>query len=1018
MWRTFMKPHSLHRAPIVRLMWTVLTLGWAVVVRGEVDVLEPFDTERLPFAAPPAGIVAAESRLPSGFHMTAFASEPDVRQPIAMATDPKGRLWVAENFTYSETGVGYHPQLRDRILLFEDNDNDGRFDRRQVFLDGLQRLTSVEVGLGGVWALVLPNLLFIPDADGDGVPDGPARVILDGFEHETGGHTVANGLRWGPDGWLYGRHGIQSTSHIGIPGSSREERVAMNVGIWRYHPKRRVTEIVAQGTTNPWGMDWDAKGELFFINTVIGHLWHVIPGAHYRRMYGSDPTPNIYEVIEQHADHVHWATGESWTDVRNGVTSGTSAAGGGHAHTGLLIYQGGQWPREWNGKLLTINYHGRRLNVERLERHGSGHVGRHEEDAFFFSDPWFRGIDLIAAPDGGVFLSDWSDAGECHDHDGIHRSSGRIYKIVFGNNQPEPVTDLTQMPDVGLARLQTSANDWEARQARRVLADRAALGVDLSNGRALLAEMVSGHSDENVRLRCLWALHVSGGVGRDLLASRLGGREFERVWALRLLEDARHLDAELAEVLERGFRDRLPDFVRSQTSARVRLEVASLMQKLPTAHRLEIARALMERVEDAGDHNLPLMIWYAIEPLALIDPGYVNLILGGKLGLIQRLGARRLAQEIDHNPSLVDALVDGLRESPNAKARPTVLAGLSEGFAGRRKVQMPSTWEALLDSLDDGMGPDLERQLMGLGALFGEQRAMEGLRQIALDRRARLGDRRAALSRLTDVRSDEMRALCEELIREPSLADVAAAGLGQFDDPGLADVLMGAWIRSAGEVRGAVLNTIVSRPAWAARLLDELQAGNVARTDIGVVHARQIQRLKSETLQSRLAEVWGTLGELNEASRDAALEHWRNRLTPEVLEAADMAAGKTVYAATCGACHKLEGAGGDLGPDLSGSGRHELDYLLENILFPNAVVPAGFRQTVLTLKDGRVVTGIVTDRTGSAVNVAMVGEKLVLNSDEIASEESGETSLMPEGLLEVLAEKEAADLMAYLMRAP
>jgi putative membrane-bound dehydrogenase-like protein len=235
--------------------------------------------------------------------------------------------------------VGYHKDLRDRIVVFEDGDNDGRFDKRTVFWDGAERLTSVEVGLGGVWALALPNLYFIPDADGDAVPDGPPQVVLDGFEYVAGRHTVANGVRWGPDGWLYGRHGIQSTSRIGPPGTPAEQRTAMNVGIWRYHPTRRVTEVVASGTTNPWGMDWDAHGEPFFINTVIGHLWHVIPGAHYRRMYGDDPTPHMYEVIEQTADHVHWGTGENWTDVRKGVTDVTSAAGGGHAHTGLLIYQ-------------------------------------------------------------------------------------------------------------------------------------------------------------------------------------------------------------------------------------------------------------------------------------------------------------------------------------------------------------------------------------------------------------------------------------------------------------------------------------------------------------------------------------------------------------------------------------------------------------------------------------------------------------------------------------------------------
>lgn len=346
-----------------------------------------FDTEPSPTRPLAAEEAAARIQLPPGFRATVFAAEPDVRQPIAMTTDAHGRLWCSREplllrgrRRLSSQSPRPHPDLR------------GLRQRRPFrppygVLGRTERLTSIEVGLGGVWAICLPQLVFIPDRDADDRPDGPPEVLLDGFEFIKARHTVANGLRWGPDGWLYGRQGILGTSLLGTPGTPPAQRVPLNVGIWRYHPRRRSFEIVAEGTTNPWGMDWDTRGEPFFINTVIGHLWHVIPGAHYRRMFGDDPNPHVYELLEQNADHVHWATGEVWTDVRKGVTAPTLAAGGGHAHTGLLIYQGGQWPTAWEGKLLTINLHGRRLNVERLETDGSGFVAHHEQDAFAFADP-------------------------------------------------------------------------------------------------------------------------------------------------------------------------------------------------------------------------------------------------------------------------------------------------------------------------------------------------------------------------------------------------------------------------------------------------------------------------------------------------------------------------------------------------------------------------------------------------------------------------------------------------------
>src|SRR5437763_791716 len=164
---------------------------------------EPSATGRLPAPAAVAGF-----RAPAGFRVTVFAAEPDVQNPIAMAWDRRGRLWVAENYTYAEQTQKFDLRLRDRVLILEDADGDGRFDRRTVFTDQVQRLASVELGFGGVWLLCPPRLLFLPDRDGDDIPDGPADVVLDGFSVPAENyHTFANGLRWGPDGWLYGRCG-------------------------------------------------------------------------------------------------------------------------------------------------------------------------------------------------------------------------------------------------------------------------------------------------------------------------------------------------------------------------------------------------------------------------------------------------------------------------------------------------------------------------------------------------------------------------------------------------------------------------------------------------------------------------------------------------------------------------------------------------------------------------------------------------------------------------------------------
>ncbi|HYV34775.1 MAG TPA: PVC-type heme-binding CxxCH protein, partial [Gemmataceae bacterium] len=429
---------------------------------------EPYNSGTEKGKSPPmsAAEVVAKMKLPAGFKATVFAAEPDVRNPIAMAWDTRGRIWVAENYTYAESGVRFDPKLRDRILIFEDKNRDGKFSSRKVFTDQLQKLTSVAVGHGGVWVMCPPQLLFIPDRNGDDVPDGPPEVVLDGFTIPGGGiyHTLANGLRFGPDGWLYGRCGHSSPGEIGRPGTPAAQRTPLRGGMWRYHPQRKVVEVMSYGTVNPWGHDWNEHGELFFINTVIGHLWHHIPGAHYNRT-SKEPNPRAYQLIDMHADHWNFA-GKKSTGLADG-------SGGGHSHVGMMIYLGDNWPAAYRGRLMTINMFGHRINQEILTRQGSGYVGRRGDDMVFVSDPWFRGMELSYGPDGGVFMLDWSDTGDYHDHSGVHRTSGRIYKITFGDAKPSPIGDLGKLDVKELVALHTHANEWFTRQARRELVERA-----------------------------------------------------------------------------------------------------------------------------------------------------------------------------------------------------------------------------------------------------------------------------------------------------------------------------------------------------------------------------------------------------------------------------------------------------------------------------------------------------------------------------------------------------------------
>ncbi len=971
----------------------------------------------------PAAEAVAKFQLPPGFQATLFAAEPQVRNPIAMTFDARGRLWVAENFTYAESKKNFDMTLNDRIVVHRDGDGDGRADQQVVFHDQLKRLTSVELGFGGVYALCPPQLLFIPDANRDDVPDGEPQVLLDGFDFGPVRHNIANGLKWGPDGWLYGRHGIQATSKVGAPGAPDDQRVKLNCCIWRYHPTRKVIEVVADGTTNSWGMDWDGHGEGFFINTVIGHLWHLIPGAHYRRMYGDDLDGKVYAPIEQHADHVHWATGEKWNDVKGGnkLSGDTSAAGGGHAHSGLLIYQGGNWPADYHGRLFTLNFHGLRFNQEILEREGSGYVGRHAADLLQTSDKWYRGVELISGPDGAVYVADWSDIGECHDHDGVHRGSGRIYRFAHGAAQAPAAFDLgSEKGEALIARLR-SPNVWFARQAQQQFQQRrAANGPERGDDALPLTAMVDS-KDGKIALRMLWAAHATGVVNQDLLLDLLRQPdEHLRVWAIRLLTDAMPIHgrasvplvSEVAPAMIQG----LSALTKSEPSSFVRLALASALQRLPFQVRAELAAHLLAHGEDAADHNLPLMYWYGVKDLATTHPdALVKLASDGRIPLVRRFTARRLAEIQPPSPALEELLTVAASKDP--AFRTDVLAGLAEAFKGVRKATKPGAWETFTASLAVGTDANVTKQVRELSTLFGDGRALEESRRVAFDATAQPDQRRAALQTLIDNKPDDLRATCEKLLDDREINALAARGLGMFDDAAIGETLARRYRPSfRADARPEVLAVLVSRPTFAKALLANVGDGpeQIPRGDLSPFHARQIRAFKDKELTRQLTAVWGVVRDSSE-DKVQLIAALKQKLTAEALAKADAAQGRQIFTTLCSACHVLYGQGGKIGPDLTGAGRHDLSYVLDNVVDPSAVVAADFRLAIITLKDGRVLSGLVPERTERTITLQTMTERLTIELTEITDQQLVNQSLMPEGLLQTLNEIQVRDLVAYLM---
>jgi putative membrane-bound dehydrogenase-like protein len=1005
-----------------RHLFYLMATGLVLAIRGlAAEFPAIYNSERDTNLAPPTAQQSlANLRLPPGFKATVFAAEPDVQNPIGMAWDGRGRLWIAENYTYAERGKKFDLHLRDRILVFQDKDHDGHFDSRKVFTDDVQRLTSVQIGQGGIWAMCPPQLLFIPDQNGDDIPDGPAEVMLDGFNVPSANyHNFANGLRWGPDGWLYGRCGASAPGKLGPPGLAEASRLPIHGGIWRYHPKRKVVEVLTAGPMNSWGYDWDAHGELFCINTVTGHLWHVIPGAHYRVAHTIDPNLRAYEPIEMHADHWHFDTAKGWGSSRDGAANDF---GGGHAHVGQMIYLAENWPAEYRGRLFTLNLHGHRMNQEILERSGSGYLGRHGADVFFFEDGWFRGLELDYGPDGGVFVLDWNDTGECHENSGVHRTSGRIYKIAYGEPKLPRIDDLGKLPVSELVKLHLHSNEWFVRRAREQLANRATTGSDFTTAKAQLRELFSSQTNSIMQLRALWSLYVIGGADEDFLLAQLRhADEHVRVWAIRLLTDTLPLDT-VTSARPVGRADlpvgkTLTEFRRlakGDPSSLVRLALATALQRLPVSQRAELAAPLMAHAENATDHNLPLLLWFGLIPISETAPGVLAQLAGEcQLPLTRKSIARRLAEDIEKNPAPLNELLQSACRKPDSFQH-DILAGMTEALRGWRKAEKPSAWDALQVTLSRSTNAALRDCARDLSALFGDGRAIEEVRRVVLDDKAGLAFRRAALLTLIDHRPQDLRSICEQLLTVRFLNSTAVRGLALFEDPAIGEKLTENYQRFHALERGAVIETLVSRPSFARALLKAMADGRIPRADVTAFQARQIRSFNDEALTKQLAEGWGQLRD-SPADKQRLVTHLKTRLTPAALSLADKSAGRVVFNTACATCHTLYGHGGHAGPDLTGSGRDNLDYLLENMVDPSAVVNADFRMSIVDLKDGRTLNGVVIAKSDRTLTLQTQTEAVALERAEIDSIQQSALSLMPEGLLESLSETQVRDLIAYLM---
>jgi len=951
--------------------------------------------------------------------------EPLVAKPLYLTFDERGRLWVVQYRQYpwpaglkllSHDSVWrniYDPPFapppphnadspfrgRDRISIHQDSDGDGQFDQHKVFLDGLNLATAALPGRGGVFVLNPPYLLFYADRDRDDVPDDPKpRVLLSGFGFEDS-HSLANSLRWGPDGWIYGTQGSTVSSNVvvhGDDGQPRADRLAirsMGQNVWRYHPERRRYEVFAEGGGNAFGVEIDAAGRIF-----SGHNggdtrgFHYLAGGYWQKTFAKHGQLSNPYAFDYHRPMRHNAA-QRFT------------------HT-FAIYEADQLPPRYCGRMFALNPIEHCIPLCEITPDGSSKQTRDLGDVVrpSASDQadWFTPVDIQIGPDGALYIADWraAQANHYHSHEGqIDPTIGRIYRMRKSEYSPSKPVDLAALTSNELVESLRDPNRWRRQQARRVLGDRRdpAIGERLWD----LVRL----KDDQLALEGLWALEVSIGLNDGQLQAALAHSNADvRGWAIQLIADRDSLAPESGAALLA--------LAKHETMAEVRCRLASAAKRLPAAYGVPIAFELSRRNEDASDVYLPRAIWWALEAHAdgrdlisaeLNDPdNWRSAIQVAGLTMPQCLMKRWALGGRDDD---LRSCAELFELAPDDDQRRQLGAVLAASFEGRPLPPLPDALAAKLANIEGPLAEIVAVRRLDPAAVAAAMKTAADP-SAADDRRVALIN---ALGEAGAAPQEVVPMLTERLLQaDPPIVKCAAINaLLRYGDAGSSRALLAGWLQFDPSTRLVAINALSSRREWIDELLTAVADNTVDKSLLDADLVTRMRRVADSQRRLQLDQLFPR-SDVGLSDMDARVEE----VTAIVKSGlGSPLAGKELYEGklACGKCHRLFGQGGDLGPELTAYNRANVARMVLAVVHPNAEIREGFETYTAITDDGRAVSGFKVEETPESLVIRGIdGQLHYIRRDEIEETATNAESLMPRGLLDGLSDAEIRDLFAYL----
>lgn len=1019
-----------------RLAWLAFRRldAWAALVVAQAAAVSlGVDSHARAQGYPPAEAVA-RMQPAAGVEVALFAAEPEVRQPILVKCDDRGRLWTIQYLQYPNpaglTRVAvdrwsrtvydrvpepppHGPRGADRITICADRDGDGRADEFRDFVAGLNLATGLEFGHGGVYVLQAPYLLFYPDRNRDDVPDGDPEVLLTGFGLEDA-QSLANHLTWGPDGWLYGVNGSTTTSRI--------RGYEFQQGVWRYHPQTREFELWCEGGSNTYGLTFDDRGRLLY-STNGGPFVHGVGGGLF------------YKSFAKHGPLHHRFAYHHFPQLECDQVPGGPPTGG-------TILASAQWGEPWRDAFVAGNFLGHTVGAWRVEPSGSTVRARWLDTLIDSRDTWFGATDVCLGPAGELYVSDFHDQRTAHPDPDAQwdRSNGRIYRLTptGARAAPHPL-DLATWGDDPLAGALDSTEGWLRYRARAELAtrDNPALG-------RRLAQRALDEPDTPRALESLWGAHLLRGLDEaETLALLSHADPWRRAWSVRLAADDREVSPRLAAILVR--------MVPTEEALEVLVELAVAARRLPSEAGWPLVAALVDRQPDTPDERVDWLTWWALEwwaepereaivsrfadPAAWRHAGW----RAHRLRLVRRYAAEGspggygacLTLLGDLPASDEDAalgmLLAGLRERGetleeigqgdlfNAQAAPRT-SGAAPPSPGEPLAVELSQW--IQDRWRADPHPQIHLDLALVAQLPGAVEAWgELLGNPNVDPLTARAHWAAAARNFPLLTNLDWNALLKAWLDAPSdeaIDALVVEAVGQSSDPAVAETLVARWSDLPRVARDLATKALLSRHGSAVRLLTEVEAGRIAAAEVSLDALRPVALFDDPALSSLVTKHWGNIGPGTAEEKLAVMRRLANDLR---AGSGDPARGQELFRKHCAVCHRLFGEGNAVGPDLTTANRHDRGALLANLVDPSAVVRREYLGWVLETTSGQVLTGLLVAEDGASITlVDAQGRRQSLARSDIASLAESPVSLMPERLLEPLSPEELRDLFSYLER--